>query len=177
VAARVKPNVSYQAHDGYALSACEAFALLNGVVARADGAAPAEVELADTPFGPSGKGPNLAEPVTTDWSQFTRTAADVDDYLKRHGRVPTAVWLGSVPVPPEAYLEALARVVPAVLDGKPPEKVEVRPAKLAAAAFVAEDNPKLWGWVIFPRGFRAPAMMELAKRQAWTLKPALLAHK
>ena len=25
-------------------------------------------------------------------------------------------------------------------------------------------------------GFKAPAMMELAKRQAWTLKPALLAR-
>jgi hypothetical protein len=39
---------------------------------------------------------------------------------------------------------------------------------------VADDAPHLWGWIIFPRGFRAPEMMELAKRQAWTLKPALL---
>ena len=49
-----------------------------------------------------------------------------------------------------------------------------RPARLAVAAHVANDGPNLWGWVIFPRGFRAPAMMELAKRQAWTLKPAVL---
>jgi hypothetical protein len=39
---------------------------------------------------------------------------------------------------------------------------------------VADDGPNLWGWVIFPPGFRAPAMMELAKRQAWTIKPAVL---
>jgi hypothetical protein len=62
-----------------------------------------------------------------------------------------------------------------LVDGKPiPDTVELKPAKFAAAAHVADDGPGLWGWVIFPRGFRAPAMMELAKRQAWTLKPALL---
>jgi hypothetical protein len=41
---------------------------------------------------------------------------------------------------------------------------------------VADDSPKLWGWVIFPEGFHAPRLMELAKLQAWTLKPALFQH-
>jgi hypothetical protein len=59
-----------------------------------------------------------------------------------------------------------------------PATIEVKPAKLGAAKYVADDDPKaLWGWIIFPKGFRAPAMMELAKRQAWTLKPALLDTK
>jgi hypothetical protein len=94
----------------------------------------------------------------------------------KHGRVPPTVWLGSVGVPPEAFLQALAKLSLELLDGNPwPEMVEVQPAKLAAASHVAEDAANLWGWVIFPRGFRAPAMMELAKRQAWTLKPAVLA--
>ena len=56
----------------------------------------------------------------------------------------------------------------------PPGNFEIRPAKLAAARYVADDGPNLWGWVIFPDGFRAPAMMALAKQQAWTLKPARL---
>ena len=55
-----------------------------------------------------------------------------------------------------------------------PDSITLTPATLAVAKNVANDDPRLWGWVIFPRGFRAPAMMELAKRQAWTLKPALL---
>ena len=131
--------------------------------------------LKGTPVGPSQAGPELKEPVTTTWSQFTRTAADVQDHLDRHGRVPSTVWLGSVPVPPEAYLRTLARTYADLAAGKePPTTVEVRSARLAAADHVQADNPKLWGWVIFPRGFRAPAMMELAKRQAWTLKPAVL---
>ena len=48
-------------------------------------------------------------------------------------------------------------------------------ARLAAARYVADDSPSLWGWIIFPEGFDAPQLMGLAKLQAWTLKPAMLA--
>ena len=95
----------------------------------------------------------LAEAVTTDASQFARTAADVADYLRKHGRVPSSVWLGSTPVPPEAYLRALAEVAPALADGKPlPETIEVKPAKLAAAKYVADDDPKAVGLGDLPAG-------------------------
>jgi len=49
----------------------------------------------------------------------------------------------------------------------------MKPAKLLTAKCIADDAPNLWGWVIFPPGFRAPALMELAKQQAWTIKPAI----
>jgi hypothetical protein len=69
----------------------------------------------------------------------------------------------------------LAKVVVDLIDGKePPKTVEVKAARFTAARYVSDDDPKLWSWVIFPPGTRAPLMMELAKRQAWTLKPALL---
>jgi hypothetical protein len=176
IATAVTEDVSFQKHEDYALAASEVFMLLNEYVAEwGVGREPAVVALTDTPFGPSSRVPLVTVPVTTDWSQFTRTAVDVADFVRKQGRVPTSVWLGSVPVPPEAYLTALARVTIDLVDGKAaPERVEIKPARLAAASHVADDGPNLWGWVIFPRGFRAPAMMELAKRQAWTLKPALL---
>ena len=57
-------------------------------------------------------------------------------------------------------------------NGKPlPATVEVKPATFKATEHVAADDPRLWGWVIFPPNFRAPKLMELAKWQAWTLKP------
>ena len=83
------------------------------------------------------------------------------------------VKLGSTAVTPESFLSAVAKTVS---DGKGvPESIELSPAKLTAANYVADDNPRLWGWVIFPPEFKAaPAMMDLAKRQAWTIKPAVL---
>jgi hypothetical protein len=176
IARMVGEDVTFQRHGDLALSASEVFDLLNRYVAlHGSEKRPDELLLTGTPLGPTGRVTELEEPVTTDASQLQRTALDVADYLKRHGRVPSAVWLGSTPVPPAAYLRALAKVAMELLAGRPiPAKVEVRPARLAAAKYVEADDPKLWPWVIFPPGFKAPAMMELAKKQAWTLKPAVL---
>jgi hypothetical protein len=197
----VAEKVTFQEQADYGLSAAETFALLNEYVRRQTNGEPGRVGavskvardsvagsgpsrihrdgVADnlgiekSPFGPAGQSPVLIKSLTTDWSQFTRTAANVADYLEHQGRIPSSVWLGSASVPPEAYLQALAQVAIGLADNeKTPERVEVHPAKLAVAGYVADDGPNLWGWVIFPDGFRAPAMMGLAKQQAWTLKPA-----
>ena len=32
----------------------------------------------------------------------------------------------------------------------------------------------IWQWSVFPKGFSAPDLIELARLQAWTLKPAIL---
>jgi len=58
------------------------------------------------------------------------------------------------------------------MKGKAPDSVTLKPARLAAAQYVADDSPALWSWVIFPRGFDAPHLISLAKLQAWSLKPA-----
>ena len=85
------------------------------------------------------------------------------------------VWLGSAAVPPESYLVALAHVAGTLLmKGEPPESVTVPPASLAAAQYVAQDKPQLWDWIIFPQGFDPPHLMDLARLQAWTLKPAII---
>src|SRR5262249_47975573 len=95
VAKGVGDGVAVQTHKGYALTASEVFFILNSVVAgHASEGKPEPVVLADTPLGPTGKVPALTEAVTTDDSQFRRTSRDVADYLKKHGRVPSSVWLG-----------------------------------------------------------------------------------
>jgi hypothetical protein len=176
IASGLKPEVTFQTRDDYALAASETFELLNHYVARhraADGEA--NLKLRPAPLGPTGRVPGFVDQITSDWSQFQRTVADVESYLEKHKRIPSAVWLGSVAVPPEAYLNSLATVARDLIDGKShPDKIEVKPAKLVVSRHVSEDGDHLWGWVIFPKGFRAPAMMDLAQRQAWTLKPALI---
>src|SRR5262249_23922466 len=148
IAQSVTSDVTFRKCPDLALSASEIFALLNTSVARRQEEV-AKRKLRPTPLGPTGRVPGFVEPITTDWSQFERTIADVESYLDKHGRIPSAVWLGSTPVPPEAYLNALAAVAPDLIDGKaPPEKIEVKPAKLAAARHVSEDGGHLWGWVI-----------------------------
>ncbi len=157
IATSVGEDVTFQKHGNLTLSASEVFLLLNGLVAEYGEAKklPGKIQLQGTPLGPTGQVTPLPGAVTTDWSQFWRTSVDVADFLRKQKRIPSAVWLGSRPVPPEAYLNALARVAVALLDGKePPGTIEIRPARLAAAKYVSPDNPNLWKWVIFPPGFR-----------------------
>jgi hypothetical protein len=178
IAAAVGDKVTFQTRGDHALAASEIFSLLNGyVVERNAGRSPESITLKGTPYGPSKNMASPSEVLETDASQFTRTAEDVAEFLQKQGRIPTTVWLGSQGVPPEIYLRSLAVVAVSLIDGKGvPEKIALRPGRFPVGDYVAEDSPRLWGWVIFPRGFRAPEMMALARRQAWTLKPAIL-HK
>lgn len=172
IAETAAKGLDFQKHGEFALAPSEILYLLNEC---AVGKPPKGITLVPTPFGPSEAPRAMTTSVTTDASQFARTAEDVASYVRKHGRVPSTVWLGSAAVTPEAYLAALANIVPGLVDGKPlPDRIEIAPAKLLAAKYVQDDNPKLWGWVIFPPEFKAPDMMALAKRQAWTIKPAIL---
>jgi len=175
-AAQVTPAVSYQLHDRYVLAASEVFYLLSTFVAQVvRRSAPEPILLEGTPYGPASPPPRLEAKLEVPWSQFARTAADVQDFLKKNSQVPSAVWFGSRAVPPESYLPALAQAATQLLaHAEPPESVSLVPGELTVARFVAEDSPELWDWIIFPPGFHAPELMKLAKLQAWTLKPARL---
>src|SRR5437667_1791083 len=174
IAKQVDSEVTFEARENYALSASEIFVLLNrfvtGVIRRK---ASEPILLESTPYGPGSPAVELKAEITVPWSQFSRTALDVGGFLETRGQIPGQVWLGSAAVPPESYLVALARVTSTLLlKGEPPESVSVPPARLAAAQYVAQDASALWEWPIFPPGFHSPHLMELARLQAWTLKPA-----
>jgi hypothetical protein len=175
IAAKVTSDVTFQRRGDHALAASDVFALLNQHFLDLANTKAQPVVLRGPWVGPTGAAVAMKGPVETDASQFVHTAADVQDFLAKQGRIPSAVWLGSTAITPEAYLATIAKACVQLADGAAlPNAVEVAPARLAAADYVSADDPKLWGWIIFPPGFRAPAMMELAKRQAWTLKPAIL---
>jgi hypothetical protein len=177
IAKQVDPEVSFQVHDDYTLTASEVFLVLNKYVAGVVQRSAAQPILLDTtPYGPDSHRVQLKQPIEVPWSQFSRTVLDVADYVEKNDQIPGEVWFGSRAVPPESYLVALAQVASRLLiKAEAPESVEVGPAHLAAEQYVADDSPRLWGWVIFPPGFDAPHLMSLAKLQAWTLKPATLA--
>jgi hypothetical protein len=175
IAAAVGDEPGFQRHGDYALSAAEVFAILSQyVVAPRTDAPDTVVKYPGSPYGPTSAVTPLEEPITVEREQFLRSVADVADSIRRLGRIPSAVWLGSRSVPPEAFLGSLAQVAIDIADGKRgPTTIEIKPARLASVKYVADDNPNLWKWVIFPPNFRAPNVMALAKRQAWTLKPAI----
>ncbi len=95
-----------------------------------------------------------------------------------HHAMPSEIWFGANSLSPQDYLATIAGAVEHHLTtGQWLDPVPVRKGVLGFEKYVAEDSTKLWGWVIFPEGFHAPKIMELARLQAWTLKPALLKRR
>ena len=178
IAEAVTPDVSFQTRGEYSLSASEVLELLNHYVEKAiaQGKPPeGSFTIADTPYGPASDPPQLQHAIEVPWDQFARTVHDVSDFVARNHQVPASVWLGSVEVPPESYVVALANVAKPLLAGNPPPPTVTLPvARLAAAKYVAEDSPAVWDWPIFPRGFHSAHLLSLARLQAWSLKPANL---
>jgi hypothetical protein len=179
IAGQVNSRITFQVHEGYALSASEAFSLLNSFTARfVSQGTVAAVKLDGTPYGPSSNAYGVTNgegSLTIGWSQFARTSIDTADFLEKYQAIPNAVWFGSTAVSPEAYLLTLASVIPSLVSkGKPPDSVKILAAELGAAQWVAEDSPSIWKWPIFPPGFHSAYLMELARLQAWTIKPAIL---
>jgi hypothetical protein len=176
IAGHVSQAVTFQVHADYSLAASEILWLLASMMHdRLEGKELKDgVRLVETPLGPTAPPLPMRDRVVCSWSQFRRSLADLLDFMNQHGRVPSTVWLGSEPITPEAFLVGVAREYQRrISDSSPIENIEFRPAILETGKYVAEDAPRLWGWIIFPPGFRAPKMMELARWQAWTIKPAI----
>lgn len=115
------------------------------------------------------------------WPAFRDTTRDVLDFTVVQQRVPARVFVGAEAVPPADFLLALAAAYHGYVEtGKLPlaEGVTMGSSpELLPARHVAADTPGLFGgWIIHKEGFRAPKIVELAKLQAWTLKPAIRAE-
>ena len=178
VARSTQKEITFQRVNGDTLSAADAFSLLTdaaaGFVQR--NALPQASRLAPL-YGPTraytaSLGGTRSSSFS--WSDFSRAVADTADYCRTHHRIPDEVWVGAESLSPADYLATLATAVEQLIDsGKPPGAVAVREGRFTADRDVAEDSRDLWGWIIFPEGFHAPRIMELARLQAWTLKPAV----
>ena len=175
IASQVEPEVNFQDRRTYTLSPAEICTLMAERMAAQPGRLGTDsgFTLPFTVYGPSLPSPQLAEPVEVPWSQFERSVQDLHRFIQRNRQIPSAVWLGSKPVPPEAFLVAMAKIAGRNKKAEaPPERVTIAPARLATEKYVAADSPALWSWPIFPQGFHSEHLVELARLQAWTLKPA-----
>lgn len=174
IAGRVESDVSYQDFGSYTLSPAEVMALVAEHIAlKLQRSGNTTITLPFSVYGPSLPSARWTESVEVPWPQFERSVQDLHNFIQRNHQIPNAVWLGSTAVSPEAFLVAMARIAKKdAAKGDAPERVTIEPARLATENYIAADSEKLWSWPIFPAGFHSEHLMELARLQAWTLKPA-----
>ncbi len=126
-------------------------------------------------------GPDSAPPATSGgrqiaWPAFRDATRDVREFILAHQRVPARVFIGPDAIAPADFLVASAVVYQSQRRSSGfPEQVNLGSSTaIAPMRHIAKDTPNLFGgWVIHKEGFRAPKILEVARLQAWTLKPAL----
>ena len=99
---------------------------------------------------------------------FQRAQEDVVSFIRHHQRLPETAWIGSEKLSIGDFAATLAGD-----DGGAP-MVRVRRGNLEMEKYFATDPERAFRWVIHPEGFRAPELLEMARLQGWTLKPARL---
>jgi hypothetical protein len=174
-------GVDFQVIGGNAYSAADQFELLSTAIAELiDGKVIQYPLAARGLIGPDGLPPAARDdaPKKLGWFAFRDAAIDVRDFIRKEGRVPARVFIGADAVSPADFLVALADAYRQYRqDGKLPRDAGVQLGhniELLPARHVARDTPNLFGgWIIHKANFRAPRILEVAKLQTWTLKPAM----
>ncbi len=109
---------------------------------------------------------------------FRDALCDVCGYIRTEGRVPARVFVGAEAVPPADFLVALAAAWGLHGEtGESPTNQDLelgQDTRVLPERYLAKETPHLFGdWIIHRESFRAPKLMELARLQTWTLKPAI----
>jgi hypothetical protein len=153
------------------VSAAEGLLALSTFLAETDGASPPSEVTLEFAYGPASTPQRFITEGTFSRSAIRQAAQELLSVTGETGQLPSMAWVAGQPVRLEDFAVTLASVV---ASEQRSGDVALRRGELEAKKYVADDAPRLWGWVIFPEGFHAPRMMEIAKLQAWTIKPAVL---
>jgi hypothetical protein len=181
--ARAKATgVDYQVLNGKSISPADQFELLSiAVGASIDGKKVEYPLVAKGLLGPDsppcsagGGGQSVA------WPAFRAAALDVRDYLRFQRRVPARVFIGAASVTPADFLAGMASAFLFLQEqGKSPRDGVHLGKGLAVltAEHVAKEPAGHFNWVIHKADFRPVKILDVARLQAWTLKPALRARQ
>ena len=102
---------------------------------------------------------------------FERARVDAVNFIEQNGRLPSEVWIGSQRLSLADFAATLAANA-----GSTAAAVTTQKGNLEIEKYISNDPVKSFQWAIHPVGFSAPGLLELARLQAWTLKPAVLLH-
>ncbi|MDB6030499.1 MAG: hypothetical protein JWM16_837, partial [Verrucomicrobiales bacterium] len=128
-------------------------------------------------FGPDAMAASNAVPEHIQATAFLAAVLDARDFVRTHGRVPSRVFIGAETVSPSDFMVGMASMYLRAADTGKLAGGEVslgHNTSVLSSKYIAEDKPNLFGgWIIHKEGFRAPKVLEIARLQTWTLKPAI----
>jgi len=160
IAKAFQKRLSYVGLDRRIVSASEGLLALSHFVAKIDkDPQPEEITL-EFAYGPASTPQRFVTEGTFRWNAIQQAAQELLDTVYATKQLPSIIWVAGEPMRPEDFAVTSASLVTAECYSG---NIPMRQGELEAKQYVADDSPRLWGWVIFPKGFDAPRMMEIAR--------------
>jgi hypothetical protein len=99
---------------------------------------------------------------------FDASVRDVASFIETNGRLPSEVFLGSQTLSLGDFAATLAEHLLS------PGAIRVMHGKLGFEQYVSKDAKGSFSWPIHPKNFAPSGLLDMARLQAWTIKPARL---
>jgi hypothetical protein len=156
VAERLKERIVYDEVQGQMMSPADMLLALAGV----------DAAIVD---GPTAAGATTYSRSSIPAPAFDAAVKDAAAFIRHTHRLPNQVFIGAEMLSLPDFAATLAGHV---LDGS--SEVQVLRGRIEFDRYFATDPRKPFNWVIHPEGFSAGPLLDLARLQGWTLKPARL---
>ncbi|MFA6929806.1 MAG: hypothetical protein WCT05_05720 [Lentisphaeria bacterium] len=172
-------EISYRPFDGGYLSAAEIFYLLVSFsLSRLTQRGKPQQHYIANIFGPVRRCQTDKRATGLPWHHFAASLIDINDYMTVHGHIPAGIRVGSMLISPSDYLATLASIFHVIVEDNMPATVSIMRARLVTEDLVNEERVRdIWRWLTPDQSFTAPGLVELAKLQCWTYKPAVLSNR
>jgi hypothetical protein len=177
IAAKLSKDINYIPLDKSRMaSAGEGFYALTSVLAKSEdsGQYPESIKVKFV-YGPADRAQQFTKHQSVTWKALISAAKDALQIMDQTQQMPATVWVAGKPWHPENFVATIAKGLLSELKNQGDiQTIDLQKPAFSALNYVADDSPELWGgWPIHPEGFHAPGLMDLAKLQGWTLKPAI----
>lgn len=118
--------------------------------------------------GPVARGETTDHDKEIPRAAFEHAKNQVRAIIRTNHRLPSQVWIGSKTLALADFAATLAA------DDGVSATVASRKGNPEMEKYVSTDATGAFSWPIHPEGFSAPQLLDMARLQAWTLKPARL---
>lgn len=174
LAQEMSEGISFLYVGGRYLSAAESlYLLVRWLSSYSDGRILKAVELPKRIFlGPKRRSTRAIAKARLSCEGILKACRRLDEYFSTGEFIPDEVEVDGVVLSPAQFAIACAQCM-LQLRSNHAGTVEVGHATLRSESCV-DGSPNVWRWVIFPPGFYGRNLVELAKLQCWTIKPAAM---
>ncbi|MBS7609889.1 hypothetical protein KEJ19_04895 [Candidatus Bathyarchaeota archaeon] len=98
-------------------------------------------------------------------------------FMESQGRIPDWIEIRNLRISPEDFLASEAELYVRLRKEEHPssKRVQLVKADFQPFRYISPEGARdSWKWIVFPEGFEAWRLVELAKLQTWTMKPSRL---